>query len=90
MSKMLNPAEIADLVKSSLVGKVAADMERDVYGRFLAAITEVLCDFHGGEARSVTFQKDDAEPWLVAVRGNSSLPEGGGIWARFDPEGELQ
>jgi len=88
MSKQITNGELAEIVTGLLVGRLLHDhldsMEK--YAAFMTDIAKVICDHCGGE---VTGTADPYEGWLVGITGNESLPEDGGVWKNYDPEGEL-
>lgn len=88
MSKQITPGELAEVAKKLLTNPTeAGELEHaSSFAGFMTEITEVVCKFCGGEVKSQAGQLDGA--WLVGVRGNESLPEGGGIWADYDLDGE--
>lgn len=89
MSKQINQQELAEIV-TALLTKPESLGELDTastFARFMTEIAEVVCSYVGGEVRN---QADDfTGEFLVGVHGNDSLPEGDGIWAGYDPEGDL-
>lgn len=89
MAKMITPEELAEIVTEMVAGENGPDI-KDSYQSFLNDIAEVVCDYAGGEVGSVSLDKDDQHhEWLIAIRGNDSVPGDGGIWSNYDPEGEL-
>lgn len=89
MAKIITPEELAEVVTKMLAGEDGPD-DKDTYQSFLNDIAEVVCDYAGGEVGSVSLDKNDPNhDWLIAIRGNDSVPEDGGIWSNYDPEGEL-
>ena len=76
VSKLLtNPMVDGELVSSTSLAS------------FMTQIAKVVCNFCGGEVKN---QADNfAGEYIVGVHGNDSLPEGGGIWADYDEDGEL-
>lgn len=89
MSKQIKSDVLADIVKRLLTDPTSAGELDDgsTFACFMTEITEVVCKFCGGEVKNQAdrFTGD----WLVGVHGNDSLPEGGGIWANYDPDGDL-
>lgn len=89
MSKQINTQELAEIV-TNLLTKPESVGELDTsttFACFMTEIAEVVCKFCGGEVKN---QADDfAGEFLVGVHGNDSLPVGGGIWAGYDPDGDL-
>lgn len=89
MSKQINAAELAEIVSKLLTNPMSAGelVSSTTFACFMTEIAKVVCDFCGGEVRS---QADNfTEEYLVGVHGNDSLPEGGGIWAAYDEDGDL-
>lgn len=89
MSKQITPAELAEIITNLLTNpeKVGELCESHTYLSFVTDIAEVVCNHCGGEVRRPADFLDDA--CYVGIHGNDSLPEGGGIWAAYDKEGEL-
>lgn len=89
MSKQIKPEELAEILTRLLINPSAAgELETDIsYAAFMRDITEVVCNHCGGEVRDMPAVLDDV--WYVGIHGNDSLPESGGVWARYDEEGEL-
>lgn len=86
MSKQITAAELAEIVTNLLTdpegsGELATSEQ---FSRFMTDIANVVCDHCGGETRHPA----DAfiGPWLIGVHRNDSLPDNGGIWAKYDPE----
>ena len=89
LSKQISSAELAEIVKNLLTDTESTG-ELDspsTFACFMTEIAEVVCKFCGGEVKNQADQFTG--DWLVGVHGNDSLPEGGGIWAGYDPDGEL-
>lgn len=94
MSKMINPKELSEIIDRLLVGDMTETHldEQHRYSSFLEDIAGVVANHCGGEVVGVSFDEDHEDPgseWLVAVRGNADMPEEGGVWSEYDPEGEL-
>jgi len=89
MSKQVNQKELADIVSKLLTNpEGAGELESSTaFAGFMTAIAEAVCDYCGGEVQE---QADNTTgEFLVGIHGNDSLPEGGGIWADSDPDGDL-
>lgn len=89
MSKQINPEQLAEIVSKLLTDPEGAG-ELDTattYACFMTEIASVVCNFCGGVVKA------EADPsmgeYLVGIHGDESLPEGGGIWAGYDPDGDL-
>jgi hypothetical protein len=92
MAKLISQTELANLVASLLSDplSVGEEMNEDLYANFIEAIAKVVCDFCGGEIRNGAIPSDEIKgQWLIGIHGNDSLPADGGVWAEFDPKGEL-
>lgn len=89
MSKQITQAELAEIVTNLLTNpeKVGELCESHTYLSFVTDIAKVVCDHCGGEILRPANFLDEA--CYVGIHGNDSLPEGGGIWAGYDKEGEL-
>lgn len=62
----------------------------DEQSRFAAFMTDIatsVAERCGGEVLNPADFLDDI--CYVGIHGNESLPDDGGIWAAYDPEGEL-
>lgn len=89
MSKQVTAAELAELVKRLLtdpsgVGELEST---ESFQEFMTDVAQVVCDHCGGTIQNPAAAVQGC--WLVGIHGNDSLPEGGGVWREFDPEGEL-
>lgn len=87
MSKIISNAELAEVVKKILDGESGEIDNMDSFESFMTSIAEVVCDYCGGEVRNTA--SFDGETWYIGIHGNDSLPENGGIWSSYDPEGCL-
>ena len=90
MSKQISAEELAEIVKRLLTDTDSTGELDDpgVYGSFMTAIAQVICDHCGGEIHLPADHTDGV--WLVGIHGNDSLPSAiGGIWREYDPEGQL-
>ncbi|HDS1721711.1 hypothetical protein NPS53_09375 [Pseudomonas putida] len=89
MSKQISQKELAEAVSKLLTDPEAAgELESSTaFAGFMTAIAEVVCDYCGGEVQQ---QADNTTgDFLVGIHANDSLQEGGGIWANYDPDGDL-
>jgi hypothetical protein len=89
MSKQITPSELASLITILLTAPQDAG-ELDTpqkFSAFMTDIAKVMCEHCGGEIQ----EPADcwAGHWLIAVHGNDSIPESGGVWRNYDPEGDL-
>ena len=87
MTKKITAAELSEIVVKMLAGQGGEVETYDAYASFLTEIATVVCDFCGGEVRHTA--TPDGDTWHVVIGGNDSLPEDGGIWSAYDPEGSL-
>lgn len=89
MSKLITPEELAQIVTKLLTDPAAAgELESpEAYKAFMTSIAQAVCDGCGGEMRNEAAPSDGI--WYVAIQGNDSSPEDGGIWAEYDKEGDL-
>ena len=88
MSKQIKSAELAEIVKRLLTEPEVGELDTLAsYQGFTTEIAQVVCDYCGGEIRNTASFMDDT--CYIGIHGNDSLPETGGIWAAYDPEGEL-
>lgn len=89
MSKQISSAELAEIVNNLLTNTQATgELDgKSTFACFMTEIAEVVCKFCGGEVES---QADDfTGSMLVGIHGNDSIPDGGGIWAGYDLDGDL-
>ncbi|WP_413460542.1 hypothetical protein [Herbaspirillum huttiense] len=101
MSKQISAAELAEIVHILLTGKKPGQGDGEAtavehgqldeasqYQRFMTDVAEVVANHCGGEVRNPAEEFEGV--WYVGIHGNESLPDtAGGIWAAYDPEGEL-
>lgn len=101
MSKQISAAELAEIVHLLLTGKKPGQGDGEAtavehgqldeasqYQRFMTSVAEVVANHCGGEVRKPAEEFEGV--WYVGIHGNESLPDtAGGIWAAYDPEGEL-
>lgn len=89
MSKQITTQELAAIVARMLVDPESVGIlgEYAQFQKFMTDIAQVVCNHAGGE---VCGPADDwAGEWLIAIAGDASVPEGGGVWADYDKEGQL-
>ncbi|NVL49886.1 hypothetical protein F2S72_09050 [Pseudomonas syringae pv. actinidiae] len=89
MSKQITAAELAEIVNNLLTKPQSVGELEDgnTFACFMTEIAVVVCGFVGGDVKN---QADNfTGEFLVGVHGNDSLPEGGGIWANYDQDGDL-
>lgn len=94
MAKIIYPAQLAQalttlLTNPAAVGKAVSGRE---FGDLMTQLTRAACDFGGGEIYNPAALDEDegGNPvWVVAIHGDDHLPADGGVWAQFDPTGEL-
>ncbi len=89
MSKQITNGELAEIVTGLLVGRLASEHldSTEKYAAFMTDIANVICDHCGGEVSGMADNSE--EQWMVGILGNECLPEDGGVWKDYDPEGEL-
>lgn len=90
MSKQITAAELAEIVNQLLTRpETVGELEDSkAYQSFMTEVAKVVCDHCGGEVHHSASPLEDV--WYVGIHGNDSLPNSeGGIWAAYDPEGEL-
>ena len=85
--KFISNAELAMIV-TRLLDVSSSDLAgHDEMARFMTDLTRLVCDHAGGVVASAA--DNPTGGWLVGVEGNDSLPSDGGVWASFDPDGDL-
>lgn len=90
MSKVVTAVDLGMLTFSLLMRPHAVG-ELDTPGKyqeFMTDLARLICDHCGGEVRFLA-SRPDGKTWMIGIHGNESLPEDGGVWKEFDPEGEL-
>jgi hypothetical protein len=89
MSKQITNGELAEIVTGLLVGRFVHQQldSTERYANFMTDIAKVICDHCGGEVTGLADNSE--EEWLIGIIGNECLPEGGGVWKDYDPDGEL-
>lgn len=91
MAKAICPQDLAEIVSKLLTDPTTVGELDDAqtYADFMTEIAAVVCDYCGGEVQLPASVVDDQDVWVVAIQGNDSLPDDGGIWKNYDPEGSL-
>jgi len=94
MAKYINPQELAEIVTNLLTNpsKVGEDMTETAYSQFMTSIAETVCDACGGEVEQLAspdFDSNGKIEWFIGIIKNDSLPDGGGIWAGYEPFADL-
>ncbi len=89
MAKILQDVELANIV-ARLVKDQEID-DADTYSRFLLDLAELITHYCGGDVGVCVHDDPGGRDlgWTVAIRGNDSVPEGGGIFKHYDVNGEL-
>ena len=88
MSKQITAAELAEIVTKMLTTDNSGEVDSyEGFEAFMTSVAQAVCDAVGGEIHNPAEPLDDV--WYVGIHGNDSLPEGGGIWAGYDLDGEL-
>lgn len=90
MSKQITAQELGELVNNLLKNPQAVGEldSMESFQSFMTDIAQVVCDHCGGEI-FYDAKLDEQRVWTVGIHGNHSLPEDGGVWRGFDPEGDL-
>jgi hypothetical protein len=86
MSKIITADELAQIITHVLTTD-EIDCEYQFRLFFLQA-SELVAEHFGGEIGRID-SPEIALSWTVAVSRNEAVPEDGGIWRCYDPEGEL-
>ncbi|MEX3984193.1 hypothetical protein AB4Y45_35140 [Paraburkholderia sp. EG287A] len=88
MSKQISQLELAQLLTKLLTDPNSGELDESAkFAAFMTDLGQVVADHCGGEIRTEAHEQEGI--WYLGVRGNDSLPEDGGVWKDFDPEGVL-
>lgn len=85
MPKILTDREIGEIFKKVTTEDFWID-DSNQYQKFLEATAEVCADHFGGEVASVSYRGDDELGWAIIFTGDENVPEGGGIYAKYDTD----
>lgn len=90
MSKQIKADELAEIITKLLTCSDAdcAIDEKEVFGRFMTEVAQVVCDHCGGEVLNPASSMDGRD-WYVGVHANDSSPDDGGVWSEYDPDGDF-
>lgn len=85
MAKILTDLELADIVRR------APDEFDDSgnYRLFLSGLADLICEHFGGTHGVPVHAADDELGWTVAITDDGNIPENGGVYARYDGDGDL-
>ncbi len=84
MAKILTVPELAEIV-----GKAPSEIDdKDQYLKFAADLAALVTDHFGGHFGTPCYVEEMREV-TVAITKDENIPEGGGIYVKYDPEGEL-
>ena len=89
MSKQISAAELGEVVNKLLAGNSGELEHARNFQGFMTDLASLVAQFCGGEVHKPASRSAEDETWYVGIHGNDSLPEDGGIWAGYDPEGEM-
>jgi len=87
MAKILTDIELLTILSRAITDHGEID-EADTYKHFLEDLADVVTEYFGGTLGTVAFD-DDEGTWFIAIHGDENVPENGGIYRDFDPDGEL-
>ena len=88
MSKQISQLELAHIITKLLTDPNSGELEEsDKFASFMTDLGQVVAKHCGGEISQDAEEKGGV--WSLGVRANDSLPEDGGIWKDFDPDGVL-
>ena len=88
MSKQISQQELAQILTKLLTDSNSGELdESGKLAAFMTDLGQVVCDHCWGEIRREA--SSESGVWYVGIHGNDSLPEDGGVWKDFDPDGEL-
>jgi len=60
--------------------------EAHTYNHFIKDLSYVVTDYFGGIPGTVSFDPSDGLGWTIAIEHDESVPEGGGIYAKYDDD----
>lgn len=93
MSKQITQHELAEIVTGLLTGSISALDEERQFINFMTDVAELVCHHVGGAVHHEAshIDADDNEPGLyfIGIHGTDAVPKDGGVWAPYDPTGEL-
>ena len=91
MTKQISNGDLAEIVTGLLVGRLASEQLDSVerYSAFMTDLARLVCDHCGGKVSAVPAD-NSCEQWLIGIHPNECLPEDGGVWGKFDLEGDLE
>lgn len=92
MAKIITAEELASLVSTLLINPhtVGEMPTTSHFASFMTDIAKVVCDHCGGVVKVMAAPVDgNPNAWSVGIHGNDSLPDDGGVWRSFDPQGCL-
>ena len=87
MAKILTDKELLDIVKRTIEDNEIDSEEQ--YFVFIDQLTCLITDHFGGMAGEANVDAMDELGCNVAITQDGNIPEDGGIYAKYDPEGEL-
>lgn len=90
MSKQISNGELAEIVTGLLIGRLGPEQldTPERYSAFMTGLAELVCEHCGGTVTDL-HADNSSEEWLIGIRSNECLPEDGGVWGKFDPDGDL-
>lgn len=86
MAKILTDSELVDIIKRTISDPDAFFGDSTVYEAFLGKLTELICDFFGGDPGNVSYDACDQLGWVVGVYLNECVPPDGGVFTDYDPD----
>jgi hypothetical protein len=87
MIKIVTDKQLAEIVQRIVHGSEIDD--QDTYFKFMEALATVICDFCGGKAGTAGYDEDmlsEGSAYCIAIHHTEEVPEGGGIWTRYDTD----
>jgi len=91
MSKQVSNGELSEIVSGLLVGHLGPQHldSTERYSRFMTELAQLICDHCGGVV-SDEMADNSSEQWLIGINSDDRLPDDGGVWKDYDPDGELE
>lgn len=89
MSKQISPEELAHITNRLLMDVEQVHLTDNDRLSFMTQLAQLVCHYVGGAVHNPASYVSEEE-CFVGVHGNGRIPDvHGGIWADYDPEGEL-
>ena len=84
MGKLLTDKDVGEIIQKVIDDPDAHFGDAGVYKKFFVRLTEVVCEFFGGESAVDACPPLGELPWCINVYVNESVPPDGGIFKDYD------